>query len=302
MKRFYAISLVLLMVLAIPALTFAQDKQQTTDQSKEQQDAQAKMQAEMQLINQIQANQRDPEMVSKLAEEFIQKYPDSQNLAYVEYVATLAYQSLNNFPKMEEHALKAMQLLPNNPVIPATLAYGYAENKEIDKAEQMATKAMGEVEALQKPANTTQEMWDAQLNQIRDTIHATLGYVHLQRALELEKNKKTDDAKAELDKSTAEFQKAITANPKDDISYYRMGQAFAMALQIDKNLDADAQSKLVDQSLDAYAKAVVLNGPASPRAKTDMEEIFKSLEKAKQLNDRSMEKCLAKAKQELGIQ
>jgi len=283
--------IVCVLVFAFCAPGFSQESKpaaQQTEMTPEQKAAQERMQLENSMLMQMQQNQTNPEAFAKLAEEFVQKFPDSQNMAFVRFSATMAYQVLNNFDKMVEHGLAALELVPNNPVIPATLANAYAENKKIVEAEKMANDALAKIAALQKPAQVGQAQWDAQINQLKCAVHATLGYVHLQKAKNIDKKEK-QQRDAEIEKSINEFDIALAANPKDDISLYRRGLAYFL------------QNK-VEESLQSYAKAVVLGGSVSQMAKSDMELVFKNLEETKQLKGRTMEQYLEKAKADLGIQ
>jgi len=242
---------------------------------------------EMQLIQKIQASIANATETAKLCEEFVARFATSPNIAFVRFQATLAYQRLNNFDKLEEHGKATLALIPGNPAILAILANGYAENNKVDEAEADADQALSAVNNMVKPAEMAQDQWDMQIGELKGNLYSTLGYVHLQRA---SKAGKTDKAReGELNKTIEFFQKAIQSNKMDDISYYRMGIAYAL---LNKK----------DDSLASYAKAVAIGQTSAPMAKTDMEKILKTLQDTKQIGDITYDKLIEKAKQDLGIQ
>jgi tetratricopeptide (TPR) repeat protein len=286
MKKTGYVMLFLLLVGGALALAQETNPNQQEQQLTAEQQA---LQEERALFQEMQAKMQsgDQQGYVTLAEQFIEKYPNSQNLVYVRYFTLLAYQSLNNPKKMLEHGLEAEKMIPNNPVITAALAYAYAAEKQDVEAETYANRAITEINALVKPEQMPQEQFDGQINQLKCAIHSTLGDVHLMRAVQSDEDEKKHDE--ELVKSVSEFETALKSNPRDDISYYRMGVALGL------------QEK-IDESLTSLAKAVVLNGSVSDQAKNEMELIIKNLTEANALEDRSIEKFLEKATADLGIQ
>jgi tetratricopeptide (TPR) repeat protein len=292
MKKYVSLMLV---VLALTGFILSEDKKK--DQKQAQPAAQAAPQKSPEqiaieekqaLIGRIQANGNNPQELVAAAEEFLQKYPDDQNALFVRFQATMAYQRLNNFEKMEEQAKLVIQAIPDNPVIPTMLANAYAENNKIAEADYMATKALAIVDKMVRPDNVPAEQWDPQINDLKCTLYSTMGYVDLQKASKIDK---ADKAKREevLNKAIGEFVKATTLNKLDDISYYRLGICYAL-------------ENKVDESLASYAKAAAINRAVGERAKTDIEKILETLKKNNQLGDKTYEGLIAAAKQELGIQ
>jgi tetratricopeptide (TPR) repeat protein len=292
MKKYVSLMLVL---LALAGFILADDKK------KDQQPAQPAAQAAPQkspeqvateekqaLIGRIQANMNNPQELAAAAEEFIQKYPNDQNVLFVRFQATMAYQRLNNFEKMEEHGKAVMQAIPDNPVIPTMMANAYAENNKIAEAEEMAGKALAIVDKMVRPDNVPAEQWDPQMNDLKCTLYSTMGYVDLQKASKIDKADKAQREEV-LDKAIGEFAKATTLNKLDDISYYRLGICYAL-------------ENKVDESLSSYAKAAAINRAVGERAKSDIEKILDTLKKTNQLGDKTYEGLVAAAKQELGIQ
>jgi len=292
MKKYVSLMLVL---LALTGFILAEDKKK--DQKQAQPAAQAApqkspdqvaMEEKQALIQRIQANGNNPQELVTAAEEFIQKYPNDQNVLFVRFQATLAYQRLNNFEKMEEQGKIVMQAIPDNPVIPTLLANAYAENNKIAEAEAMAAKALAIVDKMTRPENVPAEQWDPQINELKCTLYSSMGYVDLQKVSKIDKAEKEKRTEI-LNKAIGEFTKAVTLNKMDDISYYRLGICYAL-------------ENKVDESLASYAKAAAINRSVGERAKTDIDKILETLKKSNQLGDKTYEGLVAKAKQELGIQ
>jgi tetratricopeptide (TPR) repeat protein len=295
MKKYVSLMLVVLLVLT--GFILAQDKKkdqqpqaQAAPQAQEKAPAtpEQKAQEEMTLVKRIQDNVNNPQEQAAAAEEFIQKFPNSQNIMFVRFQAFMAYQRLNNFEKMEENGKIVMQAIPDNPVIPTLLAYAYAENKKVAEAEDLAAKAMAILDKMVKPENVPAEQWDPQINSLKCTLYSSMGYVDLQKVSKIDK---ADKAKREevLNKAIGEFNKATALDKLDDISYYRLGICYAL-------------ENKVDESLSSYAKAAAINRTVGERAKTDIDKILETLKKNNQLGDMTYEGLIAKAKQELGIQ
>ncbi|HOB54261.1 MAG TPA: hypothetical protein PK176_14690 [Acidobacteriota bacterium] len=276
----------LILVILLAGFAAAQAAQTQPAEKTPEQLAQERQQAEMALIQQIQANANNPQAQALAADEFVQKFADSPNIAFVRFQATLANQRLNNFDKMVEHGNAFMALVPNHPVIPIILANGYAENNKPEEAEALATKARTMLNAMTKPEGVPQEQWDAQIGELKGTLSSTLGYVHLQKAGKLDK--KDNARETELNLAVDEFKNAVAANKMDDISWYRVGITYALLNK-------------VDECLDAYAKAIAINQSVAERAKTDMGKVLDTLKESNQLGDRTLDGLVAKAKQDLGI-
>ena len=284
MKKVFALVTVLLVAFFMFMFANAQEQPAQTGTAAQEK---APELTEMQLIHQIQAALANPTETARLCEEFLTRFATSQNIAFIRFQATLAYQRLNNFDKLEEHGKATLALIPGNPAILAILANGYVENNKVDEAEASADQALSAVNNMVKPAEMPQEQWDAQMGELKGNLYSTLGYVHLQRASKSDKAGK--DRENELKKTVELFEKAIQLNKMDDISYYRAGISYAL---LNKK----------DESLASYAKAVAIGQTTAAMAKSDMEKIIKTLQDAKLIGDVTYDGLIAKAKQELGIQ
>lgn len=240
--------------------------------------------AEEAIVQQIQA-MTDPAEQVKLLEDYCQKYAASPNYPWARFTATMAYQRLNNFEKMEEHGKVAMQVIPNNPVLLAVMADGYAENHRLAEAEACATKAMEAVGSITKPPDAGAD-FDQQITMLKGTIQSTFGNIFLQQGTKLDKK----DPKREelLNKALENFKLAVAASKTDDISYYRMGVTYAMMAKW-------------DDSLSNYAKAVAVNRSVAAQSKADIEKIIDALTKANQIGDRTYDQLIAQAKKDLGV-
>lgn len=278
--------LMLVLSCAFFAAAGAQQETQPAAQKTQEQIAQEQLQAEMQLLGQIDQAQTNASELGRLCEEFVQKFPNSQNLGRVEFLAILAFQQLNNFEKLEQHAQAAIKLLPGNPVPPAILCNAYAEKGKVDEAETTANQAIGYIDAMAKPEAVPQEQWDQQLNPIRCSVYSTLGYVNLIRGSKLDRA--DGNREKTLQAALGFFEKALASDRLDDISYYRSGLTYGL------------MNKL-DESLACYAKAVAINRGTAKLATGDMQKILDGLKKENKLGDKTIDGLVAKAKADLQL-
>lgn len=241
------------------------------------------------LVNQFKSKYNrtpgDPELGVfvrvRTAEEFLSKYPESGLAPFVHQQSALFYQQLNDFSGLSEHGEKALEKLPENPLIMTILASAYAEKQDHDKCLEKAEKAIQLLNNMVKPAALTDEQWTQNKANLLSTNFASLGMVHLSRAQAGaggDEQKKTD-----LQKAVDNFQQALANNKMDDISYYRMGISFTL---LNKG----------DEAIQALAKAVAVNGVVFEQARDLLEKIYK---KTHQDSLTGLDEIISKAKQEL---
>jgi len=213
---------------------------------------------------------------------------DTKLLVYLN--AMNAAQSANDTNKLVSYGDKALSVDPNNLnallILSGVIAQQNPTNKaQLDKAAEMANKALAGVQDLMAKAPADQK---AQFVQIDGNLHSTLGFVAYN-----EKDYK---------KSIAEYQTAIKDNMKDDVSHFYlaydyialMGQASkaylaaiddekaAIAAKADQPTMDDLKAKTAghaddvtknrDMVIDELALAVAINGPvaAQGQAKTEL--------------------------------
>ncbi len=141
---------------------------------------------------------REPDATKRLPwlDKFAVAYPDSAKFGQLHFQYFLAYKMSNQPDKAVEAGEKAVAADPNNLLAANLLAYDMAfVNKNPDRADQLARKALELVAAMKKPESVTDEQFKADQNNQSGMARLTLGYAAYVRA---EKTKKVASAIDEL--------------------------------------------------------------------------------------------------------
>ena len=146
--------------------------------------------------------------------------------------------------------------------------------------EELAERALELIAGFQKPAQMPEEEWTTTRKALMGGNFSTLGMIHLRRA---QAAQNPAEKKSGAEKAVAPLKKALENQPKDDYSYYYLGFAYVLL-----NDYSNAESSL--------AKAVALNGVASPNARKLLEDLYKAQHKN---SLEGLDKVIAKAKSEL---
>ena len=232
-------------------------------------------------FNAIQS-ELDPARQVQLVDDFAKKYPTSSLLSDAYFFGAYASQQQGKVPEVIDYGTKSLQANPNNLRSLLTLATMLPQpqdlqgsdadkEKKLTDAEADANKALELIPTLKQPPNQTPEQFDQVKASLASQVHASLGMVHLQRAME----GLTGADPAELAKAEQEYKAAVTGtkqpNPED---YFRLGEVYENEKKIDEAIDAFSQaSKLgqgtpiqtyADQQVDKLKKA---KAQAPPPAK-----------------------------------
>lgn len=202
--------------------------------------------------------------------------------------AMSAAQNANNLDKVVAYGDKALGVNANNldalillsAVIPQK---NPSDKAQLDRAAQMATKALAGVQPLLSQATPQQK---PQLVQLDGTLHGTLGLIAYNEQ--------------DYTKSIQEYQKAIEDNKKDDTAHFYLaydyialmaqsGKEYAAAIKAENDAKAakadqptidelaakraDLEDKIRkgrDMVIDELAISVAINGPAAPQAKAEL--------------------------------
>jgi hypothetical protein len=222
-----------------------------------------------------------------------------------------AYQQQNNFEKTLEYGEKLLQIDPKDlpslltlsSILPERLPQDEAKKAaQLDKALEYANRALAETNALQKPAQITDQQWTEEKNKLLATVTSSVGLVHL--------NKK------EYDKASEQYEKSTSLAKTNPIDFYRLGISYmSIARNAAKDLNemvasmnqlqtevqntsdaavkADKEKKLVelkakyeqseklfpetrDKAINSLAKSVFLKGVTEQQARTELERLYKS--------------------------
>ncbi len=225
MKR---IQLVLIAALLIASASFAQDKDKNKQkgqpaagqQQQQQQGApnakQAKTKEEYAAYNKAVAL-TDPAQLEAAANDFVQKFPDSELKGFLFVRAAEMYQGTGNSEKTLELGRKALEYQPNEAVINAMMASELAEKTketDLDRDERLAEcvkyaqAALANVDSIPAPPQMTPEQLASAKNQLRSDAYASMGMAGY---------KKKDYATAEQN-----FAKALEVFPENPDKEYTM--------------------------------------------------------------------------------
>jgi tetratricopeptide (TPR) repeat protein len=224
--------------------------------------------------------EKDPAAKMKLIEDFLRTYPQSRVEPYVLQEGALLGASMNNMEMMSDYGEKSLAALPNNLILLTELGSAYVHRKQIDKAEEKASKALELIEKTPKPPRATEEQWATGKQMMLTSNFSTLGFVHLNRA---QSNPDPGQKKIEGEKAIPLFMKSLELTPSNDYSLYGLGLTYAIL-----NDYPNAEAFL--------AKAAVVSGPLAPVSRSMLESLYK-----KQHNNslNGLDQVLAKAKAEL---
>jgi len=196
----------------------------------------------------------------QLAEEFLQKYPQSRYRPAMYQALVSGYFATQQVPKMLDAGEKEVEMNPNDaPVLAVmgqTLARTYNPKspdaaKQLDKAELYSKRAIEVVPTLTKPENLTDDAFASAKNDTLSMAHSGLGLVYIRRG-------KFSEAIPELEQSV----KTDTHPEPDPVNYYLLGVA-------------DKQTSHYDAAAAAFSKCASVQSTLQAACKSSAEEVKK---------------------------
>jgi tetratricopeptide (TPR) repeat protein len=206
---------------------------------------------------QAAANEKDPAQKIKLLDDFAAKFPSSTLLCYVYPAYWDAYNAQKNYAKVLEYSDKLLALgdkVPLQDRLKAAYVHSLvleaAYNAKDPNAKDFLTKGRDDallglklLDQYPKPDN----MSDAQFaDQVKKPVAITLNSAGGFAALQLKDYKSAADF----------YHAAVTANPTDEVAYYRLGVAYLL----------EEPAATMD-GLWELARASALKGPVQAQAK-----------------------------------
>ena len=167
------------------------------------------------------SKETDPQKKISLAQDFLQKYADSdfKEAAYVAMIQS--YAQLGDLAKLMDVTQQALQAKPESLDVITASCYFFpllykptdpAKDAHLSAVEANAKKGLEVVQKLQKPAGATDEQFNQNVKARRAILNGAVGFVALQRS-------NFADAVAPL-KAAAED------SPNDIYANYRLGTAY----------------------------------------------------------------------------
>jgi tetratricopeptide (TPR) repeat protein len=189
----------------------------------------------------------------QLAEDFLQKYPQSRYRATMYQALVSGYFATQQVPKMLDAGEKEIEVNPNDSPVLAVMAQTLARTynakapdaaKQLEKAELYAKRAIEITPTLPKPENLTDDAFNKAKSDTLVMAHGGLGLVYIRRG-------KYSEAIPELEQSV----KADTHPDPDPVNYYLLGVADKQTSHFDAAAAAFSKCATVQSSLQATCKS-----------------------------------------------
>jgi tetratricopeptide (TPR) repeat protein len=195
----------------------------------------------------------DPNKKIQLAEEFLQKYPQSRYRPTMYQALVSGYFATQKVPQMLDAGEKEIQINPNDAPVLAVMAQALARTynpkapdaaKQLSKAEEYSKRAIEITPTLPKPDNLTDEAFNNAKNDTLVMAHSGLGLVYIREG-------KYAEAIPELEQSV----KADTHPDPDPVNYYLLGMADKQTSHFEAAAAAFSKCASVQSSLQAACKS-----------------------------------------------
>jgi tetratricopeptide (TPR) repeat protein len=195
----------------------------------------------------------DPNKKIQLAEEFLQKYPQSRYRPTMYQALVSGYFATQKVPQMLDAGEKEIAINPNDAPVLAVMAQALARTynpkapdaaKQLVKAEEYSKKAIEITPTLPKPENLTDEAFNNAKNDTLVMAHSGLGLVYIRQG-------KYSEAIPELEQSV----KADTHPEPDPVNYYLLGMADKQTSHFEAAAAAFSKCASVQSSLQAACKS-----------------------------------------------
>ena len=188
----------------------------------------------------------------QMAEEFLQKYPQSRYRGIIYQNLVSGYFATQQIPKLLDVGDKEIEINPNDAPVLAVVAQTIARSfnskapdaeKQLEKAEEYSKRAIEITPALQKPANMSDEAFLTAKNDTLGMAHSGLGLIYVRRA-------KYAEAIPELEQSI----KVDSHAQADPVNYYLLGLANDKTSHFDAAANAFSKCAAIQSSLQATCK------------------------------------------------
>lgn len=196
----------------------------------------------------------------QMAEEFLQKYPQSRYRPAMYQALVSGYFATQKVPEMLQAGEKEIEINPNDAPVLAVMAQTLARTynpkspdaaKQLDKAELYSKRAIEVIPTLPKPENLTDDAFANAKNDTLSMAHSGLGLVYVRRG-------KFSEAIPELEQSV----KTDTHPEPDPVNYYLLGVA-------------DKQTSHFDAAAAAFSKCASVQSTLQAACKSNAEEVKK---------------------------
>ena len=220
MKKTLALSTLTLLMLVLELVAVPATAQQPAAGQQAAGGPQYKSRAEYDAATAM-AKETDPHKKISLAQDFLQKYSDSDFKEAAFAAMVQSYAQLNDLAKLMEATQQALQAKPDSLDVITASCYFFpllykpddpAKDAHLSAVEANAKKGLELVQKLQKPAGATDEQFNQNVKARRAILNGAVGFVALQR------NNFAD--------AVAPLKAAVEDSPSDIYANYRLGTAY----------------------------------------------------------------------------
>ena len=237
----------------------------------------------------------EPAQRTPLIETFVQKYPESKYLGQVHHMATMDYRSLSQPEKMFEHGQETLRHSPDNIPILALMALAHSDKGDPDRSIQLASRALGRLQEIVRPANIDQQQWEAEYRRYMAQSLAGLGHAYLVKyEMEREASKTASPPEGSSTNPTGpETGPARPADPKTAtagsarLATLHLARAYGY---LTKSLNEEPRSQFVHfqlgvvstrlkrlpQAMNAFARASLLEGGYQEISRRNLESLYRT--------------------------
>jgi tetratricopeptide (TPR) repeat protein len=207
----------------------------------------------------------DADKKTQLAEDFIDKYPNSRYRSEAVGWLSTAYLAKGQLDKLAAEGDKEMALNPPNPASLAMIGSNLSRavtpstpnaQQHLDQAEQFCKKSLDTLATAQKPNDVSDEQFKQAKDQASSVAYSGLGTVAFRRA-------KYADAASDLDQSIK------LGGGSDPVNYYLLGKANQATNNFDQALAAFTKCAATPGGMQAPCQAgvteVKAHGAALPK-------------------------------------
>ena len=196
-----------------------------------------------------------------MAEQFLQKYPQSRYRGVMYQTLVSGYLAKQEVPKMLDAGEKEIALNPNDTPILGLMGQTLARTlnvkapnalEQLNKAELYSKRAIEVTPTLTKPAELSDEQFNAAKNNALEMAYSGLGLVYLQKG-------KYSDAIPALEQSV----KSDPHSDPDPVNLYLLGVA-------------NEKASHFDAAIAAYTKCAAIQSSLQPNCKNGIETAKKA--------------------------
>ncbi|UCF36442.1 MAG: tetratricopeptide repeat protein [Acidobacteriota bacterium] len=195
---------------------------------------------------------------ANLAEKYLKDFPEGGYRPYAHEFIAVAARQANDLDKFFLHAETALKELPDEVGLLVPLSVAMTEKQNPEPAIKHGERALELLPNTAAPEGYTEELWEKQRNLLIADCHYSVGTSYLLKAFN------STSPGAEMKKAMDHLNLAVTMNPQDARSHFRLGFAYQMT----KNLEG---------AVTEFARAAAIGDNLGQMAEVYLEKAYQSL-------------------------